>query len=240
MTSDSLRQRSLRRENALLEPSRHPVRASIVAVATIVVLTAIGFVLRAAPFDEGLVDAANIARTGLIGHVAETVYEVLKPVPAIVLTLVATAAVWAVSRRLRTAAAFVGTVALTWVLSDIVKLLVDRPRPDVAGLAHHFDTMPLDASFPSGHVVFVTALTVTTVVMLRGTAWQVPALIAGIVLIVLMAASVVVDGVHYPTDALAAVLWVLGVFSAVRIGWATIAVLWAVDLLRRRLGPRRS
>ncbi len=130
---------------------------------------------------------------------------------------------WALSGRLALAIAFAGTIALTWIPSDIVKIAVGRPRPDATLLPHPVTQMPVDPSYPSGHVVFVTALVLTLVLMLKGTRWHRPAVVLGTIAVVVVVFSVAILGVHYPTDALASVLWALGVFPAARIVWCAHA-----------------
>lgn len=211
--------RSRRNRNALLAPSEHPATKLVIGLATIVFLISAGLALRAAPIDADLSRAMNGWHIDGLGQVTALVYDLFSPVPAIVITVIVTGIVWAVSGRVALAIAFAGTIALTWIPSDIVKIAVGRPRPDATLLPHPVAQMPVDPSYPSGHVVFVTALVLTLVLMLKDTRWHRPAIIVGTVAVVVVVLSVAVLGVHYPTDALASVLWALGVFPAARIIW---------------------
>lgn len=215
----SASRRSRRPRNALLAPSRHPATALVFALATLVFLISAGLALRAAPIDAGLSRALNALHVDGTGQVTALVYDLFSPVPAIVITVMLTGLVWALTGRLALAVAFAGTIALTWIPADLVKIGVSRPRPDATLLPHPVAHMPVDPSYPSGHVVFVTAIVVTIIVMLKGSRWRPAAIVVGILLVAIMAGSVTVIGVHYPTDAVASILWVLGVFPAARLVW---------------------
>lgn len=218
-TVPSSRRAARGRTVALLAPTRHPVASIVVAVATIVVLTALGFVLRAHPVDAGLSATLNTLRSGAVAHIVALAYAAFSPVPAMILTVGLTAVAWLTTRRLRLAAAIPGVVALTWIPSDIVKIVVARPRPDPTLLAHPVSPMPTDASFPSGHVVFATVLATVLVLLTWHTRGRIVALIAAVVLVAGMICAVTILAVHYPTDALASVLWTVGVFPAARLVW---------------------
>ena len=236
--------RSRRRRNALLAPSEHPATKLVVGLATIVFLISAGLALRAAPIDADLSRAMNGWHINGLGQVTALVYDLFSPVPAIVITVIVTSIVWALSGRMALAIAFAGTIALTWIPSDIVKIAVGRPRPDATLLPHPVAQMPVDPSYPSGHVAFVTALVLALVLMLKGTRWHRPAIVLGTIAVVVVVFSVAILGVHYPTDALASVGWALGVFPAARIVWVRM-LMPLVPFLREGRGragtapPRR-
>lgn len=213
-----------RRGEGILVPDRAPRRALVRAVAVVVALGLAGLVLRAVPVDRTLSTWLDGAHTGVLGALCTAVYHVFSPAPAIVLTVVATALVWWWSRRPRVAAAFAGTVALTWLPSAVLKLVVDRPRPDVGALPHPLLPQPADPSFPSGHTVFVTAFVLAALLVLRGTSWHRPVAIAGTVVAAVVAVALCVDGVHYPTDVLASAAWSVGVAPAARWLWVDVVV----------------
>lgn len=211
--------RARARVNGILRPSQHPLAILVTAAITIVALTSIGFVLASHPIDVALSQALNMSYAGSMGRLTNTVYKLFSPIPAILITVVATAVIWALSRQLRVAAAFAGVVAATWIPSDLIKLAVHRPRPDIHLMTHPFFPVQLDPSYPSGHTVFIAAFVIAVIFVLRGTRWLPLAVILGTILVIVVAVSLSIDAVHYPTDVVASILWSLAVAPAARLIW---------------------
>lgn len=219
MTSQLTRpRRSERTRTGILRPASVASTGIGAAAAVIAVLVA-GMVLHDSSVDLPVVIWFNTLHTGFVGVVTNTVYELFSPVPAILLTVVATAVIWAARRDVRPAAAFAVVIAGTWLPSAVVKLVVHRARPDALQLPHPFSPAQVDASYPSGHSVFVVAAAVAVVLLLADTraAWAIRVVAPILVLVVLC--SLLVDGVHFPTDVLASVVWALGVAPLVRAVW---------------------
>lgn len=208
-------------------------------MVVVVLLLVAGFVLRADPFDAGLASTLNAAHVGALGVLGSAVYAVFEPVPAVLLTVVLTALVWARTRRLVVAAAFAGVVALTWIPSDLLKVVVGRPRPDAAVLTHPFVPAQPDASFPSGHTVFVAALVLAGLMLVTDARRRRILAVAGGVLVLVVAVALAVDGVHWPTDVVASVVWAFAVAPAARVLWVDLLLL---PLVRRsgQTGQHRS
>jgi len=104
------------------------------------------------------------------------------------------------------------------LLSNILKLSFDRPRPElVAHTARVFTS-----SFPSGHAMLsaVTFLTLGVLLASIYTSWRLRVFVLGIAifLTVMVGVTRIYLGVHYPTDVLAG--WCVGA------GWA--AICWTV------------
>ncbi|MFC5503088.1 phosphatase PAP2 family protein [Lysinimonas soli] len=196
-----------------------------VAVAAVVALAVLAFGLLVARgsglthLESGVVSGFNQLHTGVLGAITTGVYSVFSPIPAIALTAVATLLIWGFSRRFTLAATFAVGIALTWLPSAVVKAIVHRTRPDAAALPHPFHSQPVDASYPSGHEVFVTSVVVVVFLLApRGTA-RLVAGVVGALAIVAVGMSVLIDGVHYPSDVLASILWALGVAPLVMLVW---------------------
>ncbi|MBN9315868.1 MAG: phosphatase PAP2 family protein [Devosia sp.] len=148
------------------------------------------------------------------------------------LVLVAVVLHLALSGKGRTAL-FVGFAVIGGtILSTGLKMVFDRPRPDVAAAARVFT-----ASFPSGHAT-VSAVVYLTLGLLLAEAisqrrLKVYFIGLGVFLTVIVGVSRVYLGVHYPTDVLAG--WSLGTAWAL-ISWAGYSLLWGHD--RRPTTPR--
>ncbi|MDK4719667.1 phosphatase PAP2 family protein [Rhizobium sp. CNPSo 3968] len=115
-----------------------------------------------------------------------------------------------------------------WALSTALKIGVARPRPDI--VPHLVEVQ--DLSFPSGHAMVsaVTYLTLAALISSTRTyrSTRVFTVAAGILLTLMIGASRVYLGVHYPTD-------VLG-------GWCAGAT-WALGcwiIARRYISPSRN
>jgi membrane-associated phospholipid phosphatase len=161
-------------------------------------------------------------RTGFLTGVAH----VLSTIGSgyVVFGLAAIACVLLYHRRLGAAALAVAvSTAGAVVLSNVDKLLVDRPRPPVQHLEH-----VTSASFPSGHATQSSAFygTLLVVVLCSGSGrlWAVPTAIATAALVLGIAFSRVYLGVHYPSDVVGGLL----------LGGSWSAIVCASLLARRR------
>lgn len=91
---------------------------------------------------------------------------------------------------------FIVVAGVGWVLIAIVKEIVKEPRPETFFPDVHQSAL----SYPSGHTVFVAALTVALGAVLVGSQWRWPIVVLLSVLTVLTAVSRLYMGVHYPLD----------------------------------------
>lgn len=141
------------------------------------------------------------------------------------MVLIATVLYFALSGRGRTAL-FVGfSVIGGTILSTGLKMLFDRPRPDVEAATRVFT-----ASFPSGHAT-VSAVVYLTLGLLLAESMKDRRLKAffiglGIFLTVIIGISRIYLGVHYPTDVIAG--WSLGAAWALAC-WAGYSLLFGHD-----------
>lgn len=130
-----------------------------------------------------------------------------------------------VMARIRGAAILVVVSVLSGtLLSTVLKMGYDRPRPDLAAMSHQFT-----ASFPSGHAMLsaVTFLTLGAVLaqLAPTRALRIFAFVVAIFLTLIVGSSRIYMGVHYPSDVLAG--WCLGA------AWALLCSTVAVVLQRR-------
>jgi undecaprenyl-diphosphatase len=139
----------------------------------------------------------------------------------IVLAIVVLAAVAVLlARRLRRAAFILMLTALAgFPLSEGVKVLMHRQRPDVPW---RVITLPSSWSFPSGHALESTAVYGTLALVvgrrLRARRWRAAVFALGVALPLLIGFSRVYLGVHYLSDVLAG--WAGGLILVLLAAWA--------------------
>ena len=148
--------------------------------------------------------------------------------PVIVLVMTVGVLAFGFHRRWRHAAVLAGAVVVGWIVSDGLKALYERPRPDL--VAH--GAYVYSASFPSGHSTLSATTYLTLAILIASLEPQrrTKALVWGLALALLFTVgfSRVYLGVHWPTDVLGG--WCLG---------AAIAfVAWIV--LRKIGGPAKG
>ena len=118
-----------------------------------------------------------------------------------------------------------------WILNWALKQTFDRPRPEL--VPHLRDVM--SSSFPSGHALTSAAvyLTLGTLLMrlAQGRLAKIYCIAVAMLATLLVGASRVYLGVHYPTDVLAG--WLIG------LSWALVC--WMIErTLERRTGLKRE
>jgi len=141
--------------------------------------------------------------------------------------LVAGVAIYLISVGKRGTALLVGGAVVSGaVLSALLKLGFDRPRPDLVAHLSHASS----SSFPSGHAMLAAVTYLTLGVLLTRAHKQrrtkIIVMTYAIVLTVLIGLSRIYLGVHWPTDVMAG--WALGA------AWA--ALWWMVALWLQRRG----
>lgn len=199
------------------------------ALALLVVLVALGWLLSRVVHDDGIgrTDAgvsrwlARRRNGGLDDATALTSELGGTLTIAILAVLTVAVAAWAWRRwrePMLVAVAVAGEVGIFLA----VTLLVDRERPPVG----HLDEAPPTSSFPSGHTAAAIALYGAIAVLASERARS--ALVKGlfltlaVVIPVVVASSRMYRGMHYPSDVLGGVLlgtvWLLAVVRGIRLG----------------------
>lgn len=153
------------------------------------------------PHELAITQWANGFHSGVVGACTSFMYAAFQPLyAAVIVTVIAALLSRRDARRFLSIGA---TVALTWLPVVAIKQLAHRPRPDASLLPHPLAMLPGDWSFPSGHVAFAMALTVTVFLFTRHRLARTLAAL----FVPLMAATVLVVGVHYITDVLFSLVW---------------------------------
>ena len=131
----------------------------------------------------------------------------------------------------RTAAFVAAASAGGWLLNFALKGLIERPRPDIVPHLHEVNSL----SFPSGHAMTSAAVYLTlgalVMDMTRTRLGKIYCMVVAMLATMLVGASRVYLGVHYPTDVLAG--WLMG------LSWATLC--WMVEQwLQRRTALKKE
>ena len=212
----------------LLETLRtRPDRALLVAFGVVAALLL--FVLHIASevgagdtdaYDSSILRGIRAAaeRPGPVTHAVRLAmqdFTALGDVTTLTLVVILVVGGLLIVRKVAMAGFLVGASVLGTLSVELLKALVDRPRPNVVA---HWATFS-HASFPSGHaadsaIVYLTlAALVARSVQTR--ALRVYILVAAMLLTLLIGLSRLYLGVHWPTDVLAG--WIVGA------GWAFLA-----------------
>ena len=193
----------------------------IVLVAGLLLLTLVMTVLAAVyptfPFDGWGLARLQELRTGWMDATALILNKTGEPPMAVIPAAVVVLALLAVRRP---TAALVLTISLFVLLAgDLLKELVNRPRPDHV----LFIPSPESLSFPSGHSAYAMVLCGLSIYMTGRLVTPVSLKhllqAAMVVLILAMGASRVYLGVHWPSDVVGGYLWGVVILVAVAISW---------------------
>ena len=168
-------------------------------------------------------------RVGWLVSVSLALDWVFSPPIALTVGIVAAALVLMASRSWITVLHFALLVLGTWLSSEVIKLLVHRPRP-IAKLADTLVPNPDPDSYPSGHVCFAVGLGLAIFVLAIRSRVRVIVAVLAILLALISAASRVYLGIHFPTDALASL--VFGV--AALVGIETVWRRWSGGIFRQK------
>ncbi len=161
-------------------------------------------------------------------RLAATDVTALGSIVDLALIVLAVAGLFAAQRRWREAALLIAACASGLILVNVIKVVVGRERPPIAMHA----VEGVNASFPSGHATLsaIVYLSLATLVAHFADRRRVAvyALGAGLFLTLIVGASRVYLGVHWPTDVIAG--WALGA------GWAMLwwLIAWLVEHRRGR------
>lgn len=206
----------------------------IVAIVGVMIVAAGGVVLANSAFDKPVNVALHVLHKGMLGNLGDLVYKGFGPVPAVLGTAAITLILLLVRRDLRFASTFAVTIAVTWLSSGVVKLAVNRPRPGLSPLATGHDP-----SYPSGHMVFMTAVIVTAYLLTSSMRGRVLWAVLGGAFLTIFAFVLISDGVHFPTDVIASAVWGVTVAPLVRVLWDRLSG-GRLDRLSDAWNARRS
>lgn len=182
------------------------------AIAALAIVTVLGLVIVAHPAwtseELEVVAAVHGASNSFLDVIALGINAGLGPNGAPFIVLLALAWTLLLTRSWRRTLRVGLVIGIPWVIAELLKEVVQRPRPDATQLAPMIVGDPTTYSYPSGHTAFAAALSCAVVLVLTTGRARTISIVAGSVLVLLTAWSRVYLGVHYPTDVTASTVLV--------------------------------
>jgi undecaprenyl-diphosphatase len=228
-----------RAENLRRPSGRRFVTVFGVSILIIVGVIAFGFIARGSGYttaETHLVRAIANSRIASLVDVSLAFNWLFSPPIAAVIGVLSAVGVYLASRKWLTVLHFVLLVMGTWLGSEVVKLIVHRTRP-VASLADTLVPNPDPDSYPSGHVCFAFALGFAFFVIVARSRARAVIAVGAVLLVLVTAATRVYLGVHFPTDAVASLVYSAAAFTAIEALWRRYSV--AIFRTERPAEPAR-
>ncbi|WP_315070638.1 phosphatase PAP2 family protein [uncultured Microbacterium sp.] len=218
-----------------MTPARRfpPIAFWLIAGAVFAAVEALGLVVSGNPAittaETNAVIAVNGFHNPVFDAIAHSIDVVFGPRFAVLVAVMAVAIAGLIGRSWWTALRMAVLIAVPWAAADIIKVIIQRPRPDMSLLAHPILVEPTSFSYPSGHTAFATALGMSAVVMLAGWRHRGGVIAVAVVVALTTAWSRMYLGAHYPSD-------VIGSLFLVSV-W--VICIGALTTNSRLAGPRR-
>lgn len=177
----------------------------------ITIFIVLGLLVSPTSWDLPAVAAANEFYVGWVRVFTDTVYWALAGLGGVAFTAALATAVGIASKSWRRGVTFAISIILTWSIADLSKNVFHRPRPSYASLPNP-GGVPADLwSYPSGHNALIAGIAVA----LAAAVWHTRARrwgIAGAVLLMTaMCATVMIRGIHFPSDAIGSMVLAIGI-----------------------------
>jgi undecaprenyl-diphosphatase len=206
----------------------------VILVVVVIALVLVGGIALAHSSGETTAET-NILSTIAAGRIAWLVSVslaidwIFSPTIALVVGVIAVVGVLAVTRSWVTVLHFALLVLGTWLSSEVIKVLVHRPRP-AARIADTLVPNPDPDSYPSGHVCFAVGIGLAFLVLAMRSRVRVLVAVLAILLALVAAASRLYLGIHYPTDVLASLVFAIAAFVGIETLWRR----WSGGIFRQR------
>jgi membrane-associated phospholipid phosphatase len=187
--------------------------------------------------DESAIREIVKERTGLLDTVSE-IGSMVGGAPVLPILVGIVAIVCAIRRKWRVAAFAVFVLSIESATYRLTTLALPRERPSVARL----ESLPADASYPSGHTAASIAVYAGLVFLLAsgagGRAVRAAAWVAAIVLPVFVAMSRMYRGMHHPLDVAGGILIGVGAMIVLLFACRAAGAVVRAPSRERRTGAR--
>ena len=205
---------------ATLPVPRHWIVLSVLlALAEIALGVTVTLVRQIAPAEVVVDQVLSRDHNAVLTAIALAINAILSPLGVVVILAAVLVVLLLVFRSPVNAVAVTMIAATGWLSSEGFKLIVSRPRMSSSLLADPLASESGLDSFPSGHTSFAVAMAIALYLLARNTRWSKLALGGGIVFAVVVGASRLYLGVHYPSDILGAVLGPIAVIIFIAGLW---------------------
>ncbi len=189
-----------------------PLALWLIAGAMFAAIEALGLIVTGSPSitaaETNAVIAVNGFHSPVLDGIAQSIDLVFGGRVAVVVGVLAVVIAGLIGRSWWTALRMALLIAIPWAAADIIKVIIQRPRPDMSLLTHPILVEPTSFSYPSGHTAFATALGMAAVVMLARWRCRAAAIVVATVVALTTAWSRMYLGAHYPSDVLGSLLLV--------------------------------
>ncbi|GAA0964579.1 phosphatase PAP2 family protein [Frigoribacterium faeni] len=185
--------------------------------------------------DLDFVQHASRAHVPVLDETALLVDRLLGPQLGAALVLLLTVAVWVVTRRAAAALTVLGVAIGPWAAAELVKLVVQRDRPDPGLLVDPLIVEPHSFSFPSGHTALATGLALALVLLVWGRRGAPVVVGASALAVAAVGLSRVWIGVHWPSDTVASVVLGCSVMALALPPWLRL-----LDRIGQRSDPAHT
>lgn len=189
-----------------------PLALWLIAGAVFAAVEALGLVVSGNPAittaETNAVIAVNGFHNPVFDAIARSIDVVFGPRFAVLVAVLAVVIAGVIGRSWWTALRMAVLIAVPWAAADVIKVIIQRPRPDMSLLAHPILVEPTTFSYPSGHTAFATALGMSAVVMLAGWRYRGGVIAVAAVIALTTAWSRMYLGAHYPSDVIGSLLLV--------------------------------
>jgi len=228
-----------------IRPLRQLRAALVVCVVGVVAVFVWGLIIRSHPaitaWDQNLLVAVNGGHSGFLDAATQVFNYGFSPVWSPLVVVAVAAVIVIATRRLGTGIFVALTAGVIYAPVNLIKVIVQRPRPLELPYVVPGPPVGHSFSFPSGHVTMAAAVVLVLVLVVRQR--RVAGIVGGLV-VAATAFSRMYAGAHYLIDVLTSMVYVATAGPAIYAGMRWLAtrgdVVARIDRWAERKPPPAS